>query len=128
VVALRTGITTYRAGNDEVKVAVGPGFAQVSDDKVVILTDRFCRKNDIDAEAVRRELLEADNALDAFEGELGGIEHGLLLRRSRWAAIRLELYGDPPPPTVLTFAEYQTEGHPDYIRLSEEDPGWHETT
>jgi F-type H+-transporting ATPase subunit epsilon len=121
LVALRTGIATYRNGNDEVLFAVGPGFAQISEDKAVLLTDRFCRKSDIDAIAVRQELLEADEELESFSGELGGTEHGLLIRRSRWAATRLELYGDPPPPTVYTYAEFQTTTHPDYLRADAED-------
>jgi F-type H+-transporting ATPase subunit epsilon len=112
--ALRTGIASYRQGTSELRVAVGPGFAEVSDDHVVLLTDRFCRRDDVDPVLVRQELKEADDELQAFDGELGGTEHGLLIRRSRWAATRLELYGDPPPPTVLTFAEFQTVMHPDY--------------
>lgn len=112
--ALRTGIATYRHGTEETRVAVGPGFVQVYEDKVSLLTDRFCRKDDIDVVATRQELLEADEALDTFDGEIGGTEHGLLIRRSRWAAAKLELYGDPPPPTVHTFAEFQTISRTDY--------------
>lgn len=114
--ALRTGIASYRTGSTELRIAVGPGFAEVSDDHVVLLTDRFCRRDDIDPVLVRQELKEADDELQSFDGELGGTEHGLLIRRSRWAATRLELYGDPPPPTVLTFAEFQTVMHPDYAQ------------
>jgi F-type H+-transporting ATPase subunit epsilon len=117
--ALRTGIASYRKGTNEIRMAVGPGFAEVSDDRVVLLTDRFCRRDDIDPVLVRQELKEADDELNVFDGELGGTEHGLLIRRSRWAATRLELYGDPPPPMVLTFAEFQTVNHPDYVNVEE---------
>lgn len=117
--ALRTGIATYRNGNEETRIAVGPGFAQVGESKVVLLTDRFCRKDEIDPITVRQELAEADQALDAFDGALGGPEHGQLLRRSRWAAAQLELYGDPPPPTVQTFSEFQTVSHPNYALSSD---------
>lgn len=119
LVALRTGIATYRVGNEEVKCAVGPGFAQISDDKAVLLTDRFCRKEEIDVIAVRQELRESDEELESFAGELGGTEHGLLIRKSRWAATRLELYGDPPPPTIHTYAEFQTTTHPDYVHVED---------
>jgi F-type H+-transporting ATPase subunit epsilon len=121
LVALRTGIASFRTGNEEVLFAVGPGFAQISEDKAVLLTDRFCRKDGIDAVAVRQELLQADEALDSFAGELGGTEHGLLIRRSRWAATRLELFGDPPPPTMNTYAEFQTTSHPDYVQVGSAD-------
>ncbi len=117
--ALRTGIATYRKGTNEISVAVGPGFAEVSDDHVVLLTDKFCRRDDIDVILLRQELKDADDELYAFDGELGGTEHGLLIRRARWAATRLELFGDPPPPTVLTFAEFQTVMHPDYVQGAE---------
>jgi F-type H+-transporting ATPase subunit epsilon len=114
--ALRTGIVTYRTSTNEVSVAVGPGFAEVSEDRVVILTDKFCRRDEIDAVQVRQDLKMADDELEAFDGELGGPEHGLLIRKERWAAARLELYGDPPPPTIHTFVEFQTVAHPDYAK------------
>jgi F-type H+-transporting ATPase subunit epsilon len=119
--ALRTGIATYRASGSDVSIAVGPGFAEVTGDKVVLLTDRFCRREDIDVVLVRQELKQADDELDAFAGELGGTEHGLLIRKARWAATRLELCGDPPPPMVQTFAEFQTVAHPDYTKLDESE-------
>lgn len=118
--ALRTGIATYRKGANEVQLAVGPGFAEVSEDQVVLLTDRFCRRDDIDMVQLRQELKEADTELESFDGELGGPEHGALIRKSRWAATRLELGGDPPPPTIYTFAEFQTVAHPDYVHAEEE--------
>jgi F-type H+-transporting ATPase subunit epsilon len=122
VVALRTGIVTYRNGGEEIHVAVGPGFAEISDDHVILLTDRFCRRDEIDMVQLRQELKEADEELDAFDGELGGAEHGALIRRTRWAATRLELGGDPPPPTIHTFAEFQTVAHPDYAHAELESP------
>jgi F-type H+-transporting ATPase subunit epsilon len=112
--ALHTGIVGYREGSTETRVAVGPGFAEVDAARVAILTDRFCRKEEIDPIAVRRDLLEADQALEAFDGEMGGPEHGALIRAERWAAMRLELYGDPPPPTVHTFDEFRTVSHPNF--------------
>jgi F-type H+-transporting ATPase subunit epsilon len=123
--ALRTGIATYRNGSDEVRVAVGPGFAEVSGDKVVLLTDKFCKRDEIDPVLVRQDLKEADDALDAYTGDLGGAEHGQLIRRARWAAVRLELYGDPPPPMLNTFAEFQTVTHPDYVRSDDESAAEH---
>jgi F-type H+-transporting ATPase subunit epsilon len=123
--ALRTGIATYRKGSDEVRVAVGPGFAEVNDDHVVILTDRFCRRDDVDVVLARQELKVADDELNAFDGTLGGTEHGMLIRRSRWAATQLELCGDPPPPTINTFAEFQTVAHPDYAAVDDVDSAAH---
>ncbi len=114
IAALRTGIVTYRKGSEEQKVAVGPGFVEIANDCALLLTDSFCRLSDVDVVKVRQELVEADEALQSFTGALGGPEHGVLIRRERWAATRLELCGEPPPPTVYTVNEFQTTAHGNY--------------
>lgn len=114
IAALRTGILTYRRGSEHEQVAVGPGFVEIANDRALLLTGAFCRPTDVDAPNVRQELVEADDALMAFSGELGGPEHGVLLRRERWAATRLELCGEPPPPTICTVYEFQTLAHGNY--------------
>jgi F-type H+-transporting ATPase subunit epsilon len=114
IAALRTGIVTYRKGTQEDRVAVGPGFVEIANDCALVLTSSFCRPDDVDVIVARQELVEADDALQAFSGTLGGPEHGVLLRRERWAATRLELCGEPPPPSVYTVLEFQTVAHGDY--------------
>ncbi len=118
IAAVRTGILTYRNGTEEHKVAVGPGFVEIANDCALLLTNTFCRASDVDVVKVRQELIEADEALQAYTGALGGPEHGVLIRRERWAATRLELCGEPPPPTVHTVHEFQTIAHGNY----ENDP------
>jgi F-type H+-transporting ATPase subunit epsilon len=107
--ALKTGIVTYRdlEGEDH-QVAVGPGFVEVADDHAVLLTDRFIKKADVDPVRARLDLKEADEGLDAYEGEPGTPEHVALVQKELWAAVQLELYGDPPPPTNRAFQEYQS--------------------
>jgi len=114
IAALRTGIVTYRQGSEQRQVAVGPGFVEVANDRALVLTSSFCQAEGVDLGAARQELIEADDALQAFAGELGGPEHGVLIRRERWAAVRLELAGDPPPPTINTINEFQTLPHANY--------------
>lgn len=105
--ALKTGLVSFRrVGEGEERVAVGPGFAQVYEDRAVLLTQQFCRKQDVDPVRVRLELKEADEALGAYHGEPGAPEHVELVAKELWAAARLELYGDPPPPTVHTVYEF----------------------
>jgi F-type H+-transporting ATPase subunit epsilon len=111
IAALRTGIVTYRSGSEQEQVAVGPGFAEIANDRAVLLTHAFCRPADIDLAAVRDELREADQALAEYSGEPGSPEHGILVRRERWAATRLELGGEAPPPTVNTVYEFETFAH-----------------
>ncbi len=114
IAALRTGIVTFRKGNVQEQVAVGPGFAQVANDRVLLLTHSYCKTEDVDIAAARDELREADAALLGFAGEPGSPEHGILIRRERWAATRLELGGEPPPPTVHTVYEFETFAHGNY--------------
>jgi len=114
IAALRTGIVTFRCGAEQEQVAVGPGFAEVANDCATLLTHAFCRVSDIDLAAVRDELREADTALSEYAGEPGSPEHGILIRRERWAATRLELAGEPPPPTVNTVYEFETFAHAHY--------------
>jgi len=103
--ALTTGIVTYVLAGEKHAVAVGAGFAELSDDKAVLITDRFIKKADIDPVIVRLALKEADEALDKFEGDFQGPEYGELVARELWAATELELYGDPPPPRIRTMSE-----------------------
>ena len=98
--ALTAGIVSFtRAGVLEA-VAIGPGFAEVTDERAVVITDHFTTKDAIDPVKVRLELKEVDEALDHFGGDPNGPEYGALVARELWAATQLELYGDPPPARV----------------------------
>ena len=114
--ALKTGIVTFVLGNVEHRVAVGPGFVEVIDDRALLLTDRFTRREDVDPVQTRLDLKEVDEALDRYDGEPGSAEHLRLIGDELWAAARLELYGDPPPPTYRSFTESQVAGAEDYVR------------
>jgi F-type H+-transporting ATPase subunit epsilon len=114
--ALKTGILSYHKDGEEHKVAVGAGFVEVSQDHAVLLTDRFMEKSAIDPVRARLDLKEADEALDAYQGEPGTPEHAALIQKELWAAVQLELYGDPPPPTIRTFQEFQLAPHEPYVQ------------
>ena len=115
--ALTTGIVTYILSGEKHAVAVGAGYAEVSDDKALLITDRFIKKEDIDPVVVRLSLKEADEALDKFDGDLQGPEYGELVARELWAAAELELYGDPPPPRMKTMNELSFGQHESYSAL-----------
>lgn len=98
--ALATGIVTYvQAGRSE-SVAVGPGFVEVAGDRALLLTERFTKKEEVDAVRTRLELKEVDEQLDQFKGDPAGAEYAELVERELWAAAQLELHGDPPPPRI----------------------------
>jgi F-type H+-transporting ATPase subunit epsilon len=103
--ALKTGIVSYSKDGTEVRVAVGRGFVEIYEDRAVVLTDNFIRKEDVDPVRTRLDLKDADEALDRLQGEAGSPEYLEMVRKELWAAARLTLYGDPPPPTVHTYSE-----------------------
>jgi F-type H+-transporting ATPase subunit epsilon len=124
VAALRTGIVGLRRagdgrGSELERVAVGPGFVEVVDDRVVLLTDRFIRKEKIDPVRARLELKEADEALDRFAGEPTSPEYAALVLRETWAATELELYGDPPPAMIRPFQELEGASGESYRQTAE---------
>lgn len=114
--ALKTGIVSYEKGGVQVQVAVGPGFVEVFEDQALLLTDSFIRKDEVDAVQTRLELKDADQALDHFSGEPGGVDHAKLIGQELWAAVKLELYGDPPPPTIRAYHEFQIGAREDYVK------------
>jgi F-type H+-transporting ATPase subunit epsilon len=103
--ALATGIITFIKGGAATQVAVGAGYVEIHGDRAVVLTDRFSTKDAVDPVRVRLDLKQADEALDHFSGDLGGSEHLELVAKELWAAALLELYGDPPPPTLRGYDE-----------------------
>jgi F-type H+-transporting ATPase subunit epsilon len=119
--ALATGIVSYTLSGEKHAVAVGAGFAEVSDDKALLITDRFIKKDDIDPVVVRLDLKEADEALDKFDGDMQGAEYGELVARELWAAAELELYGDPPPPRMRTLNEHSFALRENYEGLAQTD-------
>jgi F-type H+-transporting ATPase subunit epsilon len=126
VASLRTGLVTYRQGSETKKVAVGFGFAEAGQNKLLILAEDYIEKPQIDPVVVRKELAEVqaklEKALSAMDAtpEVAE-ERRLLIERENWLAAQLELYGDPPPATMRPFEEWgpppepvveETEGKP----------------
>jgi len=102
---LRTGIIRYKLGSETHAVAIGPGFAKIKDDVVSIITDRFLEKSEVDPVVARKDLKDADQAISELKSDASFDEKKALIAAVRWAAVRLELYGDPPPPTVIVALE-----------------------
>jgi F-type H+-transporting ATPase subunit epsilon len=116
--ALATGMVTYQLGGEKHAVAIGRGFAEISADKALLITDRFIKKEDIDPVVVRLDLKEADEALDKFDGDLQSAEYTDLLARELWAAAELEVYGDPPPPRIKILNELSFGHRENYAALA----------
>ena len=123
--AVRAGIVAYRSGAEWKRCAVGTGFVEVSGaaaagevpgDRVLVLTDEFVVRDTIDPVVVRMELKEVQSEIAKTEGEASdrSSEKGRvaaahmrkLIERENWLAAELELYGDPPPPTMRPYEEF----------------------
>lgn len=143
--ALRAGIVSYRVGGATERVAVGQGFAEAGPHKLLILTDQFAERAEIDPVVVRKEFAEVQSRIlealakqtDAAAGggskpgaELGvglGTEVALpaevrtLIAEENWLAVKLELYGDPPPPTMRPFEHWNRAAEASAIPSAESE-------
>ncbi len=99
--ALNVGLLHFTKGADTTDVAVGSGFAEVLQDKTLILTDRYATTEDIDVLEVRERLAEVDAELETFSGDLHDPHRLELIEEEQWLATQLELMGDPPQNRVL---------------------------
>jgi F-type H+-transporting ATPase subunit epsilon len=119
--ALRTGIVTYRQGSETKRCAVGAGFAEAGPAKLVILTDEYAERSQIDPVVVRTDLAEVERQLAKLEGvpiaaadakgaDAASIDaralREVLVARENWLAVELELYGDPAPATQRLHEEF----------------------
>jgi F-type H+-transporting ATPase subunit epsilon len=89
--ALEPGRLTYVEGGREHHFAVGGGFLQVSDNRVIVLADTAEAAGDIDVERARRAFQEAQERVlkTTEQDEL----HALEAARVRRAAARLSVAG-----------------------------------
>jgi len=109
--ALHTGLVTYRQGTENKRCAVGRGFAEAGPDRMVILTERYAEREQIDPVLVRKELAELQQKMAAAEATVTGpIRENLelvdLIDQENWLAVELELYGDPPAPTKRPYESW----------------------
>jgi F-type H+-transporting ATPase subunit epsilon len=66
---LGVGIVTYRIGRDEHQLAVAGGFAEVRNDKVIILADTAERPEEIDRARAERSRERAERRLSGRSNE-----------------------------------------------------------
>ena len=119
--ALRTGIVTYRQGAETKRCAVGGGFAEAGPDRLVMLTDEYAVREDLDPVILRRDLATVEEQLGKLTsvpvveaGAMGSesplaearAQREVLIARENWLAAQLELYGDPPPATTRLYEEF----------------------
>ena len=111
VAALRTGIVTYRQGSESKRVAVGAGFAEAGQNKLLILAEDYAERPQIDPVLVRKDLTETDAKLEKILAILEPTAENLaekktLIDHENWLAALLELHGDPPAATMRPHEEW----------------------
>jgi F-type H+-transporting ATPase subunit epsilon len=107
--ALRTGILSYRTGSETKKCAVGPGFAEAGANKLLVLTDHYIEREQIDPVVVRKELHDVQSELAKVESSTDEDVRGqldALVKKENWLAAQLELYGDPPFATMRPYEQF----------------------
>ncbi len=123
VAALRTGIVTYRQGAESKRVAVGSGFAEAGQNKLLILAEDYAERQNIDPVLVRKELAEIQAKIEKVLAIVettteSDSEKKHLIDRENWLAAQLELHGDAPAATMRPFEEW---GPPPPPIVEEED-------
>jgi F-type H+-transporting ATPase subunit epsilon len=124
--ALRTGIVSYRVGGEAKRCAVGPGFAEAGASKLLILTDHYAEREQIDPVLVRKELHEVQGELSKIENAANDDDKSqldVLIKKENWLAAELELYGDPPPATMRPHEQYGPPPPPDESEVPVSDTG-----
>jgi F-type H+-transporting ATPase subunit epsilon len=89
--ALEPGRLTYLAGGQEVHYAVGGGFLQVADDRIIVLADSAEAREDIDLERARRAFQESTERLRSLTEQ--DENHPVEGARVKRAAARLSVGG-----------------------------------
>ena len=89
--ALEPGRLTVVAGGQEEHYAVGGGFLQVDQDRVIVLADTAERRDEIDVAAAQREFGEATERLRSMTEQ--DQNHAVESARVRRATARLNVAG-----------------------------------
>jgi F-type H+-transporting ATPase subunit epsilon len=89
VTLLKTGVLSYRRSGREQMLAVSPGLAEISNDRVSVLADSAEMAEEIDAAAAERERAGAEKEMATASAEtLPGIQARFELAQARLAVAR----------------------------------------
>lgn len=80
--ALRVGHVFYKAGNETHYVFISGGFAEVSDNKVIILAETATRAEDIDTERAARAKARAEERLNSKNPDIDYLRAESALQRA----------------------------------------------
>lgn len=90
VTAVKPGVVRFRQGNETVRMAVGAGFLEVTDEgRVVLLCERALLPDEIDAEAARSRLAEVEAELRQYTGPITAATFRDLDQERTWLQAQL---------------------------------------
>ena len=91
--ALKSGVLTYRDQGVQKRVVIGPGFAEVGPDKLLVLTEHFVPEDDIDPAATEETLEAARDRLAELteQGVTTGARVAEQTARVEWCEAQLAL-------------------------------------
>ncbi len=98
--ALDTGEIRYRTARGSGVLVMSAGMVEVVDNRVTILADDAVRAGDIDLEAARRDLAEAETILAATDP--ASAEHDAAAGARRWAVARIAAAGRGSPAADIS--------------------------
>jgi F-type H+-transporting ATPase subunit epsilon len=90
---LKTGVLTYRQGNERREMHVSGGFAEVLSDRVSVLSDVAERPDEIDVERARQARERAERRLSQQVSGTADIDFRRAQLKLERAIIRLQLGG-----------------------------------
>lgn len=94
ITAVTPGVVRFKDGSDSVRMAVGAGFLEVTEDgRVVVLVERALEAEEIDAAAARSRLGEVNASLEAHKGAVTSAEHRALAQEQAWLEAQLRVSG-----------------------------------
>jgi F-type H+-transporting ATPase subunit epsilon len=89
ITVLKTGVLTYRNGEEEHFLAISAGFAEIANDGVTVLADGADEPRDVDVAGAERERSLAEEELKTASREtLDEIRNRLELAQARLAIAR----------------------------------------
>lgn len=111
--AVRTGMVAMRpaSGGDgePMRYAVAHGVFEIANEKALLITEKFMKKEDVDVVAVRARFKDVGEELRAWDGDLEDKKRAELIEEEQWLATQLELIGDPPQETSRELTRFQVK-------------------
>ncbi len=94
ITAVKPGVVRFREGNESVRLAVGSGFLEVTEEgRVVLLCERALAPEEIEVEPTRTRLREVEAEIAQYSGPISAASYRDLDQERQWLAAQLRCAG-----------------------------------